>query len=343
MPGFLNGQENKGAEMSTFYNKIFRKNNSFKYWIASLFAALFIMPSLTGCGSDDSTGSDYDTALYLSYACTNPDEPLRQILYDNLEEAFVAVTEGGVQEYLYEYYVENGELPSSINLITLKNEGYDIPDGITSGTIYFDEKSTYSWYLDANIELDGFTNNGIDYSGTLKVVDLVATIDTDSRELSITGGTIKASSLSTTCNVDSYQADYSSFTVDVEDADSDYPSLTLKGSVSVYNTDDDETFDLTFSSFYIEQSSDEIDEVSGTFSINDMSYEIDGTSITRDDGDYYWTDGTLTMYADNEDDEDADDDGNVEITVTFDDSTATLTKTSETWDLEDWCEDRLIP
>ena len=330
---------NKGVGMCISYCEINRKKDLLAY----LFAALFAMLFLTGCGDDSSTSSDYDIALFLSYACTNPDEPMRQIVYDNLENAFVAITEGGVQEYLYEYYVENGELPSSVNLITLKNEGYDIPDGISSGIIYFDEKSTYSWYLDANIELDGFTNNGLSYSGTLKVIDLVATIDTDSGELSITEGTIKASSLIITSNVDSYEADYSSFTVEVEDADSDYPTLTLKGSVTVYDTSDDETFDLTFSSLYIEQSSDQIDEISGTFSINDISFEVDGTSITRDEGDYYWNDGTLTMYVDNEDDEDADDDGTVEIAVTFDDTTATLTKTSESWDLEDWCEDRLIP
>lgn len=334
--------KNKGAEMITSYCKINRKKD-FISRLAYPFATLLVILFLAGCGDDSSTSSDYDTALFLSYACTNPDEPMRQIVYDNLVNAFVAITEGGVQDYLYDYYAANDELPASVNLITLKNEGYDIPDGISSGIIYFDEKSTYSWYLDANIKLDGFTNNGIDYSGTLKIIDLVATIESDSGELSLTEGTIKASSLSTTCNVDGYEADYSSFTVEVEDADSDYPSLTLKGSVSVYDTDDDETFDLTFSSFYIEQGSDSIDEVSGTFSINDVSYEIDGTSITRDEGDYYWTDGTLTIYADNEDDEDADDDGIVEITVTFDDSTATLTKTSGSWDLEDWCEDRLIP
>lgn len=325
--------------MITSYCEIYRKKDLLVYLLAALFAMLF----LTGCGDDSSTSSDYDIALFLSYACTNPDEPMRQIVYDNLENAFVAITEGGVQLYLYEYYIEYGELPASVNLITLKNEGYDIPDGISSGIIYFDDKSTYSWYVDATIELEGFTNNGLNYDGTLKVIDLVIAIDTDSGELSVTEGTIKTSSLLITSNVDTYEADYPSFTVEVENADSDYPTLTLKGSVNIYNTDDGETFDLVFSSLYIEQSSDQIDEISGTFSINGMSFEIDGTSITRDESTYYWTDGSMTMYAENEDDEDADDDGTVEITITFDDEIATLTKTSEEWELEDWCENRLIP
>jgi hypothetical protein len=91
------------------------------------------------------------------------------------------------------------------------------------------------------ISLVGFTNNGIDYSGTLKFIDPGG----DDRQrfggTFINEGSIKASSLSTTCNVDGYEADYSTFTLRLRMPTPDYPSLSLKGSVSVYDTDDDET------------------------------------------------------------------------------------------------------
>jgi hypothetical protein len=327
--------------MKINYSKADRKMNLFKSRLIYVFAAIIVM-FLSGCGDDSSSSSDYDTALFMTYACTNPDEPMNDIVYGDLMNALEAITNSGLQTYLYNYYLEHGELPSSVDLITIKNEGYDIPDGITSGVLTFTEKSTTSWSIGATIKFSGFEDGSITYSGTFKVVDLIVTIDSDTGELEITEGTLEATSLTTVNDSDNYEAQYSSFSIDVADADSNYPDLTIDGTVNVTNTSDDLTYEIVFSSFYFNQSSDEIDDISGTFSIGGNSFEVDGSSITRDN-DYYWTDGTLTMNAENSEDDDADDDGVVEITVTFDGTTATLSKTSEEWVLENWCEDRLIP
>lgn len=308
-----------------------------------VFAAVIVM-FLSGCGGDSSSSSDYDTALFMTYACTNPDEPMNDIVYGDLMDALDAIMSNeSLQSYLYNYYIEYGELPSSMDLIALKNQGLiDLPDGITSGVLAFSEVSSTSWSIDATLRFSGFEDGSITYSGTLKVLDLIVTIDPVSGELEVTGGTLEATSLTTVNDSDNYEAKYSLFSVEVDDADSNYPGLTIDGTVTVTNTDDDETFEIVFSYLYFDQSSDEVSDISGTFSISGNSFEVDGSSITRDD-DYYWTEGTLTLYAENSEDEDADDDGVVKITVTFDETTATLTKTSEEWELENWCEDRLIP
>ena len=329
--------------MKKNYSKADRKINLFKSRLIYVFAAVIVM-FLSGCGGDSSSSSDYDTALFMTYACTNPDEPMNDIVYGDLMGALDAIISNeSLQSYLYNYYIEYGELPSSMDLVALKNAGeIDLPDGITSGVLAFSEESTTSWSIDATFKFSGFEDGSITYSGTLKVQDLIVTIDADTGELEVTEGTLEASSLTTVNDSNNYEAKYSLFSVEVDDADSNYPGLTIDGTVTVTNTDDDETYEIVFSYLYFDQSSDEVSDISGTFSIGGNSFEVDGSSITRDD-DYYWTDGTLTLYAENSEDEDSDDDGVVEITVTFDDTTATLTKTSDEWELENWCEDRLIP
>ncbi len=308
-----------------------------------LFAAVIVM-FLAGCGGDSSSSSDYDTALFMTYACTNPDEPMNDIVYGDLMNALEAVISNeSLQAYLYNYYIEFGELPSNMDLIALKNEGeIELPDGITYGVLAFSLASQTSWSIDATLKFSGFDAGSITYSGTLKVLDLIVTVDAETGELVVTGGTLETNSLTTVNDSDSYESKYSLFSVEVDDADSNYPGLTIDGTVTVTNTDDDETFEIVFSYLYFDQSSDEVSDISGIFSIGGNSFEVDGSSITRD-SDYFWTDGTLTIYADNSEDEDADEDGVVEITVTFDETTATLSKTSEEWTLENWCEDRLIP
>jgi hypothetical protein len=299
---------------------------------------------LSGCGGDSSSSSDYDTALYMTYACTNPDEPMNDIVYGDLMNALEAVISNeSLQTYLYNYYIEYGELPSSIDLIALENEGeIDLPDGITSGVLAFSAVSATSWSVDATLKFSGFEDSSITYSGTLKVLDLIVTVNPDTGELVVTGGTLETNSLTTVNDSNNYESKYSVFSVEVDGADSDYPDLSLDGTVTVTNTEDDATYEIVFSYLAFAQSSDEVSDISGSFSIGGNSFEVDGSSITRD-SDYYWTEGTLTMNAENSEDEDADDNGVVEITVTFDETTATLTKTSEEWVLEDWCENRLIP
>jgi hypothetical protein len=308
-----------------------------------VFAAVLVM-LLSGCGGDSSSSSDYDTALYMTYACTNPDEPMNDIVYGDLMNALEAVISNeSLQTYLYNYYIEYGELPSSIDLIALENEGeIDLPDGITSGVLAFSAVSATSWSVDATLKFSGFEDSSITYSGTLKVLDLIVTVNPDTGELVVTGGTLETNSLTTVNDSNNYESKYSVFSVEVDGADSDYPDLSLDGTVTVTNTEDDATYEIVFSYLAFAQSSDEVSDISGSFSIGGNSFEVDGSSITRD-SDYYWTEGTLTMNAENSEDEDADDNGVVEITVTFDETTATLTKTSEEWVLEDWCENRLIP
>jgi hypothetical protein len=330
-------------DMKNNYSKADRKMNLYKSRLIYAFAVAVIL-FLSGCGGDSTSSSDYDTALFMTYACTNPDEPMNDIIYGDLMNALEAVISNeSLQTYLYNYYLEHGELPSSIDLIALENEGeIDLPDGITYGVLAFTLASETSWSIDATLKFSGFEASSITYSGTLKVLDLIVTVDPDSGELEVTEGTLETSSLTTVNDADNYESKYSVFSVEVDGADSNYPDLNVDGTVTVTNTDDDETFEIVFSYLSFDQSSDEISDISGTFSIGGNSFEVDGSSITRDSN-YYWTDGTLTINADNSEDEDADDDGVVEITVTFDDTTATLTKTSEEWELENWCEDRLIP
>ena len=329
--------------MKKNYSKANRNLKLFKSRLIYVFAAV-VMLLLSGCGDDSSSSSDYDTALFMTYACTNPDEPMNDIVYGDLMNALEAIISNeSLQTYLYNYYIEHGELPSSIDLIALENAGeIDLPDGITSGVLAFSVKSTTSWSIDATLRFSGFEDSNITYSGTLKVLDLIATIDPDTGELEVTEGTLEANSLTTVNDSDNYEAKYSLFSVEVNDADTNYPGLTIDGTATVTNTDDDASYEIVFSYLSFDQSSDEVSDISGTFSIGGNSFEVDGSSITRG-SDYYWTDGTLTIYAENSEDDDADDDGVVEITVTFDDTTATLSKTSEEWVLENWCEDRLIP
>ncbi len=308
--------------------------------------AASIMLFLSGCGDEGSTTTqeDYSTALFLSYACTNPTEPMHAIVYDNLKDAFEALTESGLQTYLYNYYEANGELPSSVDIITdVKNAGYTIPSGITSGVMTLASEGSLSWSIDATITFGGFTNNNLTYSGSIEASDLIATLSSSTGALVITSGTLKATSLSIISSSDGYaQADYTSYSVKIaEGDDSDYPTLTINGTVSVYNDSDGETNEIIFSSFNFSQNSTGIESISGTFSINGSSYTVGGSSISRD-SDFYWTDGTLTLTAKNSDDEDSVD-GYVTITVTFDGTTATLSKTSGEWDIEDWCTGRLIP
>jgi hypothetical protein len=311
-----------------------------------LFAAVAVMMFASGCGDDGSstTQEDYDSALFLAYASTNPTEPMHAIIYDNLKDAFEALTSSGLQSYLYTYYEANGELPASVNIITdVKNAGYSIPSGITSGVLTFESEGSLSWNITATVTLSGFTNNSLTYYGDIKASDLIAKLSSSTGELKITSGTLKATSLSIVSASDSYaQADYTSFSVKIiEGDDSDYPTLTIDGTVSVYDESDGETNEIVFSSLNFSQTSTGIESISGTFSIDDSSYTVGGSSISRD-SDFYWTDGTLTITAENSDDEDSED-GYVTITVTFDGTTATLSKTSEEWDVEDWCEDRLLP
>jgi len=315
----------------------------YKYKLIYLFAIVILM-LLSGCGGDGTSSSDYDTALFMTYACTNPDEPMNDLVYGDLMNAMDAIISNeSLQIYLYNYYVQHGELPSTVDLVALKEQGLiDIPAGITSGILTFSVKSVTSWSINATLKFNSFKYSGITYSGTLKVIDLIISIDTDTQELVVTNGTLEASSLTTVNNSDNYEANYSSFSVDAADIDSDYPDLNIDGTVTETNTDDDETYEIVFSYFYFDQSSKKISSISGAFSIGGSSFEIDGSSITRDSN-YYWTEGTLTMNADNSEDEDADDSGVVEITVTFDGTTATLSKTSEEWELNNWCENRLIP
>jgi|WetSurMetagenome_2_1015567.scaffolds.fasta_scaffold164920_1 hypothetical protein len=306
--------------------------------------AAVIMMFLSGCGGDSTSSSDYDTALFMTYACTNPDEPMNDIVYGDLMNAVDAILSNeSLQAYLYNYYIEHSELPSSVDLIALQEQGeIDLPDGITSGVLAFSLASATSWGIDATLKFNGFDDSSVTYSGTLKVQDLMVTVDQESGELEVTDGTFEASSLTTVNDSDNYETKYSLYSVDATDIDSNYPDLNIDGTVTVTNTDDDATYEIVFSYFSFTQSSDEVSDISGTFSIGGNSFEVDGSSITRDDN-YFWTDGTLTINAENSEDEDADDNGIVEITVTFDDTTATLTKTSEEWELDNWCEDRLIP
>jgi hypothetical protein len=253
------------------------------------------------------------------------------------------ISNESLQTYLYNYYMEFGELPASVDLVALKNAGeIDLPDGITSGVLAFSLKSSTSWSIDATFKFSGFEDSSISYSGILKVLELIVTIDPVTGELVVTGGTLEASSLTTVNDSENYEVKYSLFSAEVDDADTNYPGLNIDGTVIVTNTEDDATYEIVFTYLSFDQSSDEVSTISGTFSIGGNSYEVDGSSITRDN-DYYWTEGTLTLYAENSEDEDADENGVVEITVTFDETTATLTKTSDEWVLENWCEDRLIP
>jgi hypothetical protein len=331
--------------MKKHYSKKNWRTNLLKSKIIYLFT-VSIMLFLSGCGDDGSstTQKDYDSALFVTYACTNPTEPMHAIVYDNLKDAFEALTDSGLQTYLYDYYESNGELPASVDIITdVKNAGYTIPGGITSGVLTLVSEGSLSWSIAATITLSSFTNNSLTYSGTIEASDLIATLSSSTGALEITSGTLKATSLSIVNSSDSYtQADYTSFSVKItEGDDSDYPTLTINGTVSVYNESDGETNEIVFSTLNFSQTSTGIESISGSFSINGSSYTVGGSSISRD-SDFYWTDGTLTITAKNSDDEDSVD-GYVTIMVTFDGTTATLSKTSGEWDIDNWCTDRLIP
>jgi len=312
--------------------------------IAVLMLLVILSGMLTACGSETSSEQDsYSNALFVLYACTNPTEPMHYLIYDNFRDAFDTITDSGLKSYLYNYYQSSGELPESVNLITdVKNQGYNIPDGITSGVITFESDGSLTWNITASITMNGFTSGTLTYYGDFQVTDMVATLSSSTGDLEISSGTLSASQLTVMNSSEDYsEADYETFSVKISGSDENYPTLTINGYISVYSESSGETITYGFSSFYFVQTSTGITSISGNFSIDDVSYTIGGSSISRDSS-FCWTSGTVTITAYNEDDED-NVSGYVTLTVTFDGTEATFSKTSDEWTVENWCSDRLAP
>jgi hypothetical protein len=160
--------------------------------------------------------------------------------------------------------------------------------------------------------------------------------------LEVTSGALNTTSLSIVNDSYGYEANYSSFSVEMAKGDDpDYPTLTIDGTVNVYDGSDGVTNGIVFSVLSFSQTLSRVESISGVFSIDGSSYTVGGSGISRD-SDFYWTGGLITINAETSSYKDCLN-GYVTITVTLDGTTATLTKTSEEWDIVDWCQDRLIP
>jgi hypothetical protein len=151
---------------------------------------------------------------------------------------------------------------------------------------------------------------------------MVATLSSSTGELEISSGTLSASQLTVTNTSEDYsEADYETFSVKISGSDENYPTLSVNGDISVYSDSSGETIIYGFSSFYFVQTSTGITSISGNFNIDDVSYTIGGSNISRDSS-FCWTSGTATITAYNEDDEDSVS-GYVTLTITFDATDAT--------------------
>ena len=276
-----------------------------------LFALLLI---ISGCGDDsqEAQQADYEEALFFSYATTKSGEYMNDIAINDMIGVVTVL-----QFMVTQYYMDKGNLPTSINLSDPDIIDY-VPPGMT-GTLSTDGTSKVTAHLTLEAcFLD--VNKTKEYTGTFNA-DGVFSIEAGGFTLL----NINAPSLTIAYTGKSYaKAVYSSLTIGIDNTDS-FPDYTLTGSIIV----DDKGY--SYASLLYKQTSSTALTVSGTFTISGMEFEISGSPTLDPAG--VWTSGTVTLT-----------NADATVTVALNGTTASFSMDDGTeWETDDWYLDRLVP